>query len=122
MKDDRPQRHDVGLVLLSTFVFVALILISLTAYTKYIFAKDYNFYIEAPCDPTLMTCFVRDCDDYCPPNGLSTYRAYMVSASVFPDCIDNSCTNICLSGTTSSLCEEIICSTEDGDSCSDTKG
>ncbi len=106
-----------GVSMLTLFVLLSVMLTFLTAYTKYIFAKDYSFYIEAPCDPTTMTCFVRDCGDYCPPNGLDTYRAYMIPASVFPSCTSNSCENICLSESSSYQCEEIICDSETGDEC-----
>jgi hypothetical protein len=110
-----------GVRLLTVFVLFSLVFTFLTAYTKYMFAKDYEFYIEAPCDPTSETCFVRDCDDYCPPNGLDTYRAYMIPASTFPNCTDNSCSNICLEDATADQCTEILCDAEVGDSCSDVE-
>jgi hypothetical protein len=107
-----------GVVVLTSFVVVALLLTYLTAYTKYIFAKDYVFYIEAPCDPESMICFVRDCDDYCPPNGLSAYRSFTIQASTFASCTNNSCENICLTESTAAQCEEIICDPVADESCS----
>jgi hypothetical protein len=118
MKPTREYSKKWGVVILVSFVVISLTLTYLTAYTKYIFAKEYTFYIEAPCDSETMTCFTRDCEDYCPPNGLSEYRAYTIKASVFSSCTDNSCTNICQNSETAMQCEEIVCSEEDGDSCS----
>jgi len=105
---------------LIVFVTISVILVFLTAFTKYYFAKDYYFYVEAPCDETSELCFVRDCDDYCPPNGLASYKAYYIKASLFDSCSNNSCTNICSSEATSNLCSEIKCDSENGDSCSVT--
>lgn len=118
MAESREYLPQYGVRLLTIFVLSSLVFTFLTAYTKYIFAKDYSFYIEAPCDPSTMSCFVRDCDDYCPPNGLDTYRAYMIPASIFPACTNNSCENVCLDETTTHQCEEIQCDEEAGDSCS----
>lgn len=119
MKATKEYSKKLGVVVLVTFVALSLVLTYLTAYTKYIFAKDYNFYIETPCDPETMTCFTRDCDDYCPPNGLSEYRSFTISASTFTSCSSNSCENICLNTNTASKCEEITCDPTAGDSCSE---
>lgn len=101
------------------FAVTAVVIIALSSYTRYIFAKDYYFYIEAPCDPQSQSCFVRDCDDYCPPNGLDTYRSFYIKAEDFIHCAENSCANICLESETSKLCGEVICDTENGDECSE---
>ncbi len=105
---------------LTLFVFVSIFFVFLTAFTKFIFAKDYQFYIEGACDTTTQNCFVRDCDDYCPPNGLDTYSAYYIKASDFPSCSSNDCANICLNGATTEKCEVIECDSNAGDSCSDS--
>lgn len=107
-----------GVVILITFVVLSLLLTYITAYTKYIFAKDYSFYIEAPCDPESTTCFTRNCDDYCPPNGLADYRAFTIKASTFGSCTDNACSNICLNKSIAYQCEEILCDPLSGDTCS----
>ncbi len=120
MADEQHTQSQTGVKLLTVFIILAVIFTFLTAYTKYIFAKDYSFYIEGPCDPETMICFIRDCDDYCPPNGLAEYRSYMIPASVFPVCTDNACSNICQNKATNHQCQEISCDTEAGDSCSDT--
>ncbi len=117
MKPTKEYSSKWGVIILVTFVVLSLLFTYLTAYTKYIFAKDYSIYIEAPCDPETMTCFTRDCDDYCPPNGLSEYRAFNVSASTFHTCTDNSCDNICSNSATANKCSEIICDEAAGDSC-----
>jgi hypothetical protein len=106
--------------LLTSFVFISVFLVFLTAYTKFIFAKEYFFYIEAPCDTETQSCFVRDCDEYCPPNGLDTYSAYYLKASDFPSCTTNDCANICLNEITADKCEMIPCDSLAGDSCSDS--
>ncbi|HRH22526.1 MAG TPA: hypothetical protein PLB51_00840 [Candidatus Paceibacterota bacterium] len=87
---------------------------------NFLFVQKYNFYVEAPCDPATQTCFERDCSevDACPPNNLSTYRAFYIQAGDFSRCEDNSCLKECTSGTLS--CEEIVCGDADEDICTDT--
>ena len=101
------------------FVIAALVVaaIAATGY-RYLVRGDFPFYVEAPCDPEAMTCFVRDCfdPDSCPPNGLAAYRSFRVSASDFARCGDNSCLNLCASG--DGRCVEIACGAESGDHCS----
>jgi hypothetical protein len=94
---------------LTSFVVISILFVFLTAYTKYIFAKDYSFYIEGECDPLITTCFVRDCDEYCPPNGLEIYSAYYIDASEFTSCTSNDCASICENLETAHLCEQIAC-------------
>ncbi|MEZ4104591.1 MAG: hypothetical protein R3B60_04900 [Candidatus Paceibacterota bacterium] len=98
-----------------TALSVSLVL--LTAYTKYIYAHDYDFIIEAPCDPEQMSCYVRDCNDYCPPNELEIYQVYHLPASIYPLCIDNSCTNICESDETKKQCIPVLCNINNDDDC-----
>jgi hypothetical protein len=121
MAETKEYKKNFGLLLLTLFIVVSVVFIYLTAYTKYIFAKDYYFYIEAPCDPDTTKCFIRDCDDYCPPNGLDTYSAYTIKASDFSSCEDNSCSNICNDANLYHICEPIICDAEVGDTCSNTE-
>ncbi len=104
--------------LFTVFVVVALVLVFLSAYTRYIFAKDYFFYVEGRCDTSTQTCFIRDCEDYCPPNGLDTYSAYYIKAALYEQCQRNSCGNICR-GEQSNKCIVIECDVDAGDSCSD---
>lgn len=101
------------------FILVsALVLATLVAnfYTFY-FQKNYDFIVEAPCDPTTQTCFVRDCSESseCPPNGLEQYRMFTVNAADFEKCSDDSCLYECVAGVIQ--CEEIFCDESGGDIC-----
>jgi hypothetical protein len=77
--------------------FSALALPIIISFYKYYYAKDYNYLVEAKCDPSIERCFSRDCSnpDDCPPNGLSIYKEYYVKAYDFPKCRDNSCRYEC---------------------------
>lgn len=105
--------------LLIFFAFVCVSLVALTSYTKYIYAKDYTFRIESTCNPEEGVCYVRDCDEYCPPNNLAVYTVYNMSASYYDQCENNSCENICHNEDTAQLCIELKCSEENGDVCTD---
>jgi hypothetical protein len=88
--------------------------------TAYIFLvrKDYDFVVEAPCDPAQETCFFRDCSGGdCPPNEFEHYRIFSVSAQDFPTCADNSCKAECTDGTL--VCTEIVCGESEEDECSE---
>lgn len=111
-------RSNLRVKILVGLTAISVLLVLLTGYTKYIYAGDYFFIIEAPCDENSQTCFVRDCEDYCPPNELATYKTYLIKAEDFADCTENSCTNICENEETSDLCEEVICNLDNGDDCS----
>ncbi len=104
---------------LLVFTIVGLSLVILTAYSKYIYAKDFTFLIEATCNPEQQSCFVRDCEEYCPPNQLEIYSAYEISAADYDKCTTNGCENICQNETTKNLCIEISCNAENGDDCTD---
>jgi len=82
---------------------------------RYIIQEDYTFLVEAPCNPLNQACYVRDCEDYCPPNELSEYRLFSLPAKEFARCEDNSCLNICPSATYS--CEEILCEEDEETAC-----
>lgn len=108
-------RHVRIFLLIST---ISVFLVLLTAYTKYIYAKDYVFFVEAPCDTETEQCFVRSCDDYCPPNEFETYKTFAVPATLFAQCTDNTCQNICLNENMQTLCKQIVCDSDNGDDCS----
>lgn len=97
----------IGLVIILTLIVI------FSSYARYLFTKDYNFLIEAPCDPATEKCQIRDCEDYCPPNELAIYKTYLVKAEHFEKCTDNTCTNICQSTQTASLCKLIPCDEEE---------
>lgn len=105
--------------LISTRLFALLVLltvfaVSATSFVRYVFAKSYIFHVEMPCDTSKQNCYLRDCDDYCPPNGLAEYKVYAVKASEYKNCSNNSCVNVCLD---SNKCTEIKCNPSNGDSC-----
>jgi hypothetical protein len=102
------------LVTTTILLFLAL----LTSFTKYIYAKDYYFFVETPCNPESEICFVRDCNDYCPPNNFSTYKTFSIKAQHFSQCSDNTCQSVCFNKQTKNLCQEIVCNHEAGDECS----
>lgn len=106
----------------SNKIFLWLIALSVvavilsTAY-KFTLQKNYDFIVEASCDPTSEACFYRNCDDEeCPPNGLENYKVFLINAADFQKCSDNSCTIQCSENSIS--CEEIICGESEEDICS----
>ncbi len=103
-------------------IFLSLITITIAAvflsmYARYIFAQDYYFLVEAPCDPELQVCFERSCDDYCPPNELEVYKTYQIKANEYKKCSTNTCTNICENSETADTCEELVCNPEADEVC-----
>lgn len=97
-------------------LFIAVAMLS----TAYIFLvrKDYDFIIEAPCDPAEGICFSRDCSTgECPPNGLENYRVFSVSARDFTSCADESCLQECTNGTIA--CDETLCGESEEDECAE---
>lgn len=88
-------------------------------FDKFVLSQNYEFYVESPCDPAEETCYVRDCEDYCPPNGMAVYKVWMISAADFDECADDTCEAECESGAIT--CEPVPCDSEEAD-CSDTGG
>ncbi len=77
-------------------MILLLIPIAVSFYT-YLYTKNYEYVIETPCDPSVDTCFTRDCTivDECPPNGYSNYKQFYVNAADFAKCTTNSCEKEC---------------------------
>lgn len=101
---------------------VALFFVAAICSTAYIFLieKEYEFVVEAPCDPAVDTCFHRDCSGgECPPNGLEEYRIFTVNAADFETCADETCLAECTTG--SIACTEIACGDSEADVCSATE-
>ncbi|MEK7480004.1 MAG: hypothetical protein AAB665_01800 [Patescibacteria group bacterium] len=93
----------------------AVIAILISLYT-YLYARAYDFLVEAPCSVVTAECYVRDCSEGdCPPNNLSSYRVFSVPASAFDACTDNSCINICSAA--GGPCTEIACSEQEDVEC-----
>ncbi len=103
--------------ILVAFVTLSLVLVFATAFSKYIFAKDYFFLIETPCDSLSEWCYIRSCVDYCPPNELEVYQVYQLHASHFSDCTDNTCQNICHPDSEPTICTTIPCAATDEQMC-----
>ena len=106
---------------MNRLIFWLLILMVVSAiganfYTFY-FKKNIDFIIETPCDENTQTCFVRDCSTGdCPPNNLSQYRSFHISASNYAACEYDSCVKDCSSG--SVKCVELMCDESGDDACS----
>lgn len=104
---------------LLTILFFIIFLATIGAcFYKFYYLQNYKYLVEAQCDPSIETCFVRDCTnpDDCPPNGFEKYKEYYVTAHDFRTCTDNSCKTECESGVIP--CEKIDCDESAGDECS----
>jgi hypothetical protein len=113
------QKKESNSWLLLALIGCCVIAVFVSFYFFY-YKKDYNFIVEVPCDVSKETCFQRDCSnpDNCPPNGLSDFKRYSLSANDFKMCENENCTNAC--ETEIIKCEPIKC-TENldvGESCS----
>jgi len=89
------------------------------AFYFFYYKQDYDFIVEVPCDISKETCFQRDCSepDSCPPNELSDFKRYAISAGDFQVCENENCANVCENKIIK--CEPLEC-TEDiimGESC-----
>jgi hypothetical protein len=62
--------------------------------------KDYDFIVETKCDHESETCFYQDCsiEGNCPPNNLTYYNEYTISAKDFSACANEDCTQACKEG------------------------
>ncbi len=81
-----------------TILFLITFLFAVGAsFYKYYYTKNYDYLVEASCDPSTEKCFHRDCSnaDDCPPNGLSYFKEFYVKAYDFPKCTDDSCKTEC---------------------------
>lgn len=112
MKIDLPNKVILGIVSLSVIAAIVV-----TGY-RFFWEKDYQFVVEAACDPSMDICFTRSCDNAsdCPPNKLEQYKIFEISAADFEVCSDDSCSRECETGVLS--CVERLCSVESGDECS----
>lgn len=97
------------------FLLALTAIMFLLSVGRYFVLTDYYILVEAPCDPQTQSCYIRDCDDYCPPNELAIYREFSIPAGMFKQCTDNSCLNVCLSE--EGVCGENICSDQDEIEC-----
>jgi len=85
-----------------------------TSFYFFYFKKEYNFFVEAKCNPETETCFFRDCEatpDECPPNNLSYFNQYTIKARDFKNCINEDCTEACINNLIQ--CVKTECTEED---------
>ncbi len=104
----------------SKFLILSIVVLILpigSSFYKYYYTKNYDYLIEARCNPSIEQCFSRDCSipDECPPNALSDYKQYYVKAYDFLHCSDNSCEKECVEGLIK--CTPILCGQSVDDIC-----
>ncbi len=102
----------------SVVILFIIVTVAISAYARFLYFQEYTFYVEAACDPEIENCYIRSCEDYCPPNELEVYKAFYIPANVFAQCTDNSCENICSDTTSGPVCEEIPCEADEETECS----
>jgi hypothetical protein len=100
-----------------TMVGAMFVAVAVVTAWHFLLQKNYDFVVEAPCDPSSATCYERDCDEEeCPVNGLEQYRVYTVKAAEFAHCADETCVQECSQGTIT--CTETLCGEGEEDVCS----
>ncbi len=116
MSEQEGKTNDWFLILIS----LSCLAVIASAFYFFYYQKNYDFIVEVACDSATETCFQRDCSnpDDCPPNGLSDFKRYSLSAGDFKMCESEDCTNACESGTIK--CEQIECTEDEimGETCS----
>jgi hypothetical protein len=86
------------------------ILVTAVSFFQFYIRKEYSFEVETACDPTTEACFYRDCEqeeNFCPPNDLSYYKRYSISAGDFSSCTGGDCASACATGIIT--CTQIAC-------------
>jgi hypothetical protein len=97
---------------------IVLVLPLGAAFYRYYYTQNYDYILEAPCDPVKEVCYTRDCAIVeCPPNGLSNYKVFFVKAYNFVKCSDNSCAKECEAGLIA--CVSVPCGESENDDCTD---
>lgn len=83
-------------------------------FQKFVLEKKYDFYVEAPCDPEIEVCYLRDCEEgECPPNDLAEYKVWRIVAGDFQRCTDSTCKIECESNLIE--CEPILCDSQESE-------
>ena len=111
------KKHWAHRALAALFILTFILAIGFCFY-HYFYTQNYDYLVEASCDPNSENCFYRDCDllpEECPPNQLSFYTQYQLKAYDFKTCADNSCKKECEGGVIA--CEKIVCGSDSGDVC-----
>ncbi len=104
---------------LLVYIFLTLFLVALcSSFFTYLYSKDYDVVVEASCDQTKQSCYLRDCEntEECPPNNLSVYKIYQVKGYDYKACKDGTCLYECENGAIQ--CTEILCGENRDDICS----
>jgi hypothetical protein len=105
-------------VRLLTVFLLCIASVLVVNYRHFFVEKNYQYLVEAPCDSSQETCFVRDCaesPDECGVNTFSPYKEYYLSARDFSVCGTTACATECTMGEIA--CEPIECDATAGDSC-----
>lgn len=113
-----PHTDRMGLEVKVVIVFCILsfFIVAVSALARYVIVQDFTFQVEVPCDPEEQTCYLRDCEiDYCPPNNLTEYTLYNIRGYEYQACTTGTCILYC--AREESQCEEILCDSESGESC-----
>lgn len=100
------------------FLIISILLIAplFMAFYKYYLTKNYDYIVEASCDPFSEICYTRDCTiEECPPNGFSSFKVFYIKAFDFAKCSNNSCDKECLEGLIE--CEQVQCGKSEDDNC-----
>ena len=106
--------------IINIILFLTVILSSI--YFFY-YKKDFYFVMEEPCDLNQEECFIRDCSnpDNCPPNGLSEFKRYYISAKDFKHCYKEDCLSACQNKQIKCRAIKCIPSEEMGERCLGSK-
>lgn len=99
-------------------LFLLCLIAILISFNNFYINKNFDFIVETSCNPEVETCYFRNCqaeDAECPPNNLSYYKVYSLNAKDFKKCENEDCAVFC--SINSDLCEETVCSEEDGEEC-----
>ncbi len=112
--------QDVQFLKSLRFIFLCLIFLLApigSSFYKYFYTKNYDYLIEAKCNPSIEKCFLRDCKNSvdCPPNGLSVYKEFYIKAYDFHLCSQNSCEKECSQNLIT--CIPIECGNSQDDNC-----
>ncbi len=113
------KREKILSISLQILLVVTVLLVIAITWHKFYFTKNFVFSLEAPCDISEQSCFIRSCmneGDYCPPNEFQAYRIFHINAGDFEKCQDDTCLQECLGGTIA--CSEVYCVEDDITSCS----
>jgi len=111
------QKKTTNVWILTVF-FLCVVAALVMNYRHFFVEKNYQYLVEAPCDASQETCFVRNCTespDDCGVNTFSPYKTYYLSARDFAACGDTACANECASGAIS--CTPVMCDASIGELC-----